>query len=241
MLRTPRYAEQGQGGGWGWEGGTRRELTVASSRLTTLDKLVVPSGTRRLDLRENALLSLDSDSGRPPWPGQLEEVDLSGNRLVVLRGLGSHAHLHTLNLSNNSLLRLDGHVLSQLPRLASLNISQNSLSSIDEVVACRHTLRQLTASHNSLTQLPAIAHCSALQELDLGKNMIAALGDIPDRLPRSLRWPESGEAGAGGWGWAQPLPRHFPPFRWPASSACRALTTEARGSSPMSDHPSTVS
>ena len=188
MLRTPRYAEQGQGGGWGWEGGTRRELTVASSRLTTLDKLVVPSGTRRLDLRDNALLSLDSDSGRPPWPGQLEEVDLSGNRLVVLRGLGSHAHLHTLNLSNNSLLRLDGHVLSQLPRLASLNISHNSLSSIDEVVACRHTLRQLTASHNSLTQLPAIAHCSALQELDLGKNMIAALGDIPDRLPRSLRF-----------------------------------------------------
>eukprot|EP00947_MAST-08B_sp_MAST-8B-sp1_P002182 g2182.t1 len=162
-------------------------MTVRDTRIASIDKLVVPSGTKRLDLRSNELLDLGSPTKH--WPKRLEEIDLANNRLVILRGLGSHEYLHTLDLSFNSLSSLQG--LDQLPRLENLNVSHNNLSRVDELggprSGCRRSLSRLNASHNSLTQLPRLADCVALRELDLSKNMVAGLGDVPDKLPRSLR------------------------------------------------------
>ena len=126
LARTPRM----RGPGPAWSEGS---FTVSGNHIASIDKLVVPSGTRRLDLRSNDLLDLGSPT-KHHWPKRLEEIDLANNRLVVLRGLGSHEYLHTLDLSFNSLSSLHG--LDSLPRLENLNMSHNNLSRIDELGGC---------------------------------------------------------------------------------------------------------
>lgn len=152
-------------------------INVSGQGLSSLDDIVLGNQVARsLHASSNALLRL-----RPfpsSWTHHLEILDLSENRLVVLKE-HSFQHLHaltTLNLSNNSLSTLPTLFHSRT-KLKAFNVSKNNLSTINlqDLGFDTTALEELNVSENSLTHVPHVVGCTSLYSLNVRMNLIASL------------------------------------------------------------------
>jgi hypothetical protein len=164
--------------------------------------LRILSELRGLDLSGNGL------TGPPAWlellPG-VEELDLSGNRIAELTGVGFAAGLRALDLSENRItalpegwarcgrlrwLSLTGNrideltALAELPAIEVLDVARNRVRSLNGLPGAA-TLRSLDASSNLVAELPTeLAAFQALRRLDLSRNRLTGtqlevLSDLP--------------------------------------------------------------
>ena len=94
--------------------------------------------------------------------------------------------------------------LGQLALLVELTIDHNRLVALPHQVQNLSHVTRLDVSYNRLTGLPMLRQMTALRELHVGFNQLAALGDMGDCLPPALqvlslrdnklaRLPESGK------------------------------------------------
>eukprot|EP00753_Platysulcus_tardus_P015668 PLAT519.1.p1 GENE.PLAT519.1~~PLAT519.1.p1 ORF type:complete len:317 (-),score=115.95 PLAT519.1:83-1033(-) len=94
------------------------------------------------------------------WPS-LEVLDLHGNQLATVEGLGELEALMELDLRDNQLIQLSG--LSGCAALELLNLAGNKLQSTEELAALPlDALCELDLSHNAL---PSAAACAPLARL----------------------------------------------------------------------------
>ncbi|XP_063242159.1 toll-like receptor 6 [Bacillus rossius redtenbacheri] len=187
-------------------------LNASSNRLVALPPELFQS------CREVKEVYLQNNSISVLAPGLLEGLDqllvldLSGNQLTsnwvnrdTFSGL---VRLVVLNLSSNSIARVDAHVFRDLYSLQVLNLERNGLEVIaDGAFAALSNLHALTLSHNSLASLEphhlaglyvlnqlfvdgnhlsvvhprAFENCTNLQDLGLSGNL---LEEVPEGLGR---------------------------------------------------------
>ncbi|KAL6073932.1 hypothetical protein QOT17_004626 [Balamuthia mandrillaris] len=133
-----------------------------------------------------------------PLYSNLQELNLSGNRLTQLSLLDKLPKLKALSLNGNQLTRLPATIaqcsdleklelrnnqLQQLPleigfltKLEDLHLTGNPLSSLPPSIGYLANLEVLDVSSCGLRQLPEeLSYCFRLIELDLGNNNLGAL------------------------------------------------------------------
>jgi Leucine-rich repeat (LRR) protein len=125
-------------------------------------------------------------------------LNLHGNRISVLEGLGHLRQLETLDLSSNSIAQIQG--LEALgSSLRALNLACNHIERV-EGLASLCALTHLNLSFNAIRTLQGFAPLAAgssLVELDLRGNRIADLAEIRHlaglrHLRSLLLWTEAG-------------------------------------------------
>ncbi|KAJ3127504.1 hypothetical protein HK098_006282 [Nowakowskiella sp. JEL0407] len=150
----------------------------------------------RIDLSQNNLsetLSFD------PPPFNIQEVDLSRNKITRISDLSVHRFLQRLCLDDNSITEING--LSQCMHLTYLSLSRNSISKIEGLdnlplkyldvqsnkltslsgTQSLHFLETLIASNNAITTLSPeinLKNHPCLQSLNLENNLISAPEEI---------------------------------------------------------------
>ena len=115
--------------------------------------------------------------------GSLDVIDLSDNELVDVGVdvLADATFIGTLNLSNNALRRLPAAVALAVDRIARLDVSGCSLTSLDNWVVKKWPqtrLVELLLSGNRLTVLPSIvvgSVRSSMKHLDVSGNLLSTL------------------------------------------------------------------
>jgi Leucine-rich repeat (LRR) protein len=109
--------------------------------------------------------------------GHLHRLCLSNVGLSALEGdfLVRFPQLRSLQLSGNRLTEVPG--LGNLHRLISLDAQHNRLTTL-EGVQHLSSLTQLIANDNALTQVPGLATLTRLTRLDLRGNQLAALDGV---------------------------------------------------------------
>ncbi|KAG0198299.1 cysteinyl-tRNA synthetase, partial [Mortierella sp. NVP41] len=151
------------------------------------------SQLRKLDIRQNGILNLDSLNDMR----SLEELLVDYNTNVVannsfgalvrasivkcnmtdlhLRGTGDT--LTFLDVSSNKLSNLAPALFEHLRSLETLKLDNNSISSIPSTIGTLRSLRTLSLANNNISSLPdEIAQLESLIELDVHSN---SLGEIP--------------------------------------------------------------
>lgn len=173
----------------------RRYLTSIPSALPDNTQAVLLQGNnitafplKPLALRDLIVLNLadnqmmmwpNDDSQLPPFEtlNKVERVDLSGNRLRVIRPnafMGAFS-LRTLHLSNNQLVALMPNALLGLLSLTALDLSGNNITSVHEHMwTATPQLTLLNISDNSLTALTddSFARVPHLETLILSSNRL---------------------------------------------------------------------
>ncbi|KAI8060555.1 hypothetical protein BC940DRAFT_350534 [Gongronella butleri] len=102
-----------------------------------------------------------------PFVPQLEDLQLSGNQLATLTPLHHLPHLQCLNLEHNNLT--DWHqvnALTTLPRLHTLFLNNNQLTSIELLPDTFREIVFLRVDHNQLTEWHHIDQLDALPQLN---------------------------------------------------------------------------
>uniref|UniRef100_A0A3Q3W8N7 Toll-like receptor 3 n=1 Tax=Mola mola TaxID=94237 RepID=A0A3Q3W8N7_MOLML len=124
----------------------------------------------------------------PNLPSNLISLDMSHNRLLAVRpmSLAPYPGLQHLNISYNSIIKLDGGLCQTLPLLQTLNIQHNQVLSLkyEDLIHCTN-LTQLTLASNKLRlQGEPFSALQSLKFLDVSKNKLqsAKLGSQP-QLP----------------------------------------------------------
>jgi Leucine-rich repeat (LRR) protein len=109
--------------------------------------------------------------------GHLHRLSLSNVGMSALEGdfLGRFPQLRSLQLSGNRLMALPG--LGNLRRLVSLDVQHNRLTAL-EGVQHLSSLTQLIANDNALTEVPGLATLTRLTRIDLRGNQLAALDGV---------------------------------------------------------------
>ncbi|SMF30557.1 MULTISPECIES: leucine-rich repeat domain-containing protein [unclassified Pseudomonas] len=109
--------------------------------------------------------------------GHLHRLSLSNVGMSALEGdfLGRFPQLRSLQLSGNRLMALPG--LGNLRRLVSLDVQHNRLTTL-EGVQHLSSLTQLIANDNALTEVPGLATLTRLTRLDLRGNQLAVLDGV---------------------------------------------------------------
>ena len=102
------------------------------------------------------------------------ELDANANRIVALDGINSFKALTKLNMSQNSIRRLDNITLSQFESISSnlteLDLSHNNINVLDTLSL--PLLRVLKLKDNLLVTMPNLTKLSSLESLDLSYNSI---------------------------------------------------------------------
>lgn len=100
----------------------------------------------------------------------LRSLDLSNNHIQVIGDkLSTLVRLRELNLSNNSIIRLEG--ISACKKLCLLNLQGNNIPKIENLSGHRK-LRSLNLSGNQIVRLEALNDIPNLTHLDLSRNQI---------------------------------------------------------------------
>jgi Leucine-rich repeat (LRR) protein len=109
--------------------------------------------------------------------GHLQRLCLSNVGLTSLQSdfLGRFSHLRSLQLSGNKLTAVPG--LGDLHRLIRLDLQHNRLATLDEVQHLS-SLTQLALNDNQLTAIPGLATLTRLTRLDLRRNRLTALDGV---------------------------------------------------------------
>ena len=184
-----------------------RNLDLSGNRLTSLLTLAPLPGSslRILNLSRNRLLGLSGVGGF----GALAQLDVSSNALIDLEGVSNLTGLVNLYAQENQLGREEGFTdqnrnkqfdegepftddsgngrrdtdplaeVQNLPKLASLHLYGNRISSI-ESLRNLPSLHTLLLSGNLVDSIRALSRFSSLKILALGNNRIHTLGGIGD-------------------------------------------------------------
>jgi hypothetical protein len=153
-----------------------QRLDVSNNQLTSLNGLAIPSLTT-LKAHHNriARLVVASDFLR-----SLKSLDVSFNPVKSIGAISGCANLTALIISNARLTAL-GDALTAVPRLNTLVVSNNELTSLKGVEHLR-LLTALSASHNRLDNdvFAAISGAEELRKLRLNSN--AGITQLPSRF-----------------------------------------------------------
>eukprot|EP00039_Didymoeca_costata_P000583 m.46317 g.46317 ORF g.46317 m.46317 type:complete len:1012 (+) comp10359_c0_seq1:218-3253(+) len=151
----------------------KTELSLINKRLTNLSQAIHPITTeplsslanlRTLSLHRNELTSMEGLEHLT----QLEELDLSSNKIIKIQGLSTLANLRYLNLASNKITTISG--LESLVQLARLNIAFNSIKRV-EGLGKSQSLQELDLRGNAIAfykDIQALAYLPSLRTLSLG-------------------------------------------------------------------------
>jgi len=110
----------------GWEEGSLANLlylNLSENLLSAMPALAMP-GLKKVSLAKNEIEKCEAFTGHE----SIEELDLSGNVLESLAGIGNMPNLKSLNLAKNKITSLEG--MAGLPELKSLDLSGNQLQDL---------------------------------------------------------------------------------------------------------------
>ena len=173
---TVTRAARGSGGVCGRTPAVRDAIVAlvgASGGCGAVAEAQLAAVTGTLDVSDKGLTSL-MDGDFDGLAG-LGGIDVSGNRLTSLPGLGDLSGLVSLDASGNWLTSLPG--LKRLTGLTSLDVSDNRLSRLPGMGKLT-SLISLDVSDNRLTVLPNLNSLSALTSLDASDNQLKKLPNL---------------------------------------------------------------
>ncbi len=170
-----RVADCGHGGA---------ALSMAMVGITLLpESLFGLTQLQHLDLAGNQLAKL------PPKLAQLSgllSLNLEGNALQSLGGIGKLPSLTALNARRNRLASLPEEVC-ELPALISLDVGDNALTALPEALRSLGALEFLRADGNQLDGISeAVLELANLRNLSLGQNKIASVPHGIARLEKLI-------------------------------------------------------
>lgn len=130
----------------------------------------------QLDLSGNQLQNLPEDF---PALKQLKLLNLDNNRLhYIPKSIGKLLNLEQFSAVNNQLEKL--HARLFVPRLKSLNVSNNLLTSLPAGIQNSPLLEKLFLARNKLKELPKSIHaCQNLRQIKLDENR---MNGLPERF-----------------------------------------------------------
>ena len=145
-------------------------VDIGSNNLTEFPLFLQELPIKTLNLTHNQITSPDPDISLP----LLQSVNISANNLKgVPSFLLRSPHLLELYLTNNNLSALDETVLSSIPELNTLDLSQNNLRTLPKSFSKLNKLNTLDLSHNEFSSLPSCLNQLAdLTSLDLSYNLL---------------------------------------------------------------------
>jgi hypothetical protein len=144
---------------------TRRNMTLFDgTRLSSQEDRDMLQAIARLDLSHNRISVMRGMQ----YLGRLTELDLSHNALESLDRLP--LGLRKLNVSHNNLTQLAG--MAALTQLQLIDCSHNVVVSLAGLPPTA-SLRVVKASHNRLVSGKGLEACHGLRELDVSANLVA--------------------------------------------------------------------
>lgn len=163
-----------------------REILLQNNELYELPKGVFHQLTQLLvlDLSKNLLTSHHINNETFAGLIRLVILNLSHNSLTRLdsKTFRELYFLQVLNLRNNSIGYIDDNTFTPLYNLHELNLAENRLHTLsDKLFNGLQVLSKLTLNNNliSIVELNVFKNCSDLKELDLSSNQ---LQDVPEAL-----------------------------------------------------------
>ncbi|MEZ4446271.1 MAG: DUF4178 domain-containing protein [Polyangiaceae bacterium] len=147
------------------------ELSVRKNQLTELTSLAPLPALRVLDATDNQITSLAGSERLPA----LKKLTLAKNRIASLEGAPDLPTLETLDLRENQLTDL---ALPTYPKLTSLAVDQNQLTTLQAALPSLVGLTTLTVGHNQLTSLDGTNTLTKLTTLDVESNKLTTLDPI---------------------------------------------------------------
>ncbi|KAF9101263.1 hypothetical protein BGX29_005838 [Mortierella sp. GBA35] len=146
----------------------------------------VPKSVKTLQVRSNLL----SDLTNFGHLANLQYLDISHNAIEDLTGLSSLVHLRELIAEGNNIKSVSA--LQQMDGLIRLDVSRNSLTSLDFRWSKLQRLEFLNVSHNRIEQLENLESLAGLIHANLAHNCIEDISLVqPLRRLRILRLSEN--------------------------------------------------
>merc|ERR1712118_656182 len=158
----------------GWEEGSLANLlylNLSENLLSAMPALAMPA-LKKVSLAKNEIEKCEAFTGHEG----IEELDLSGNLLENLAGIGNMPNLKTLNIGKNKIASLEG--MAGLPELKTLDLSGNLLEDLAGPWAEAASLTSVNLSGNLLTtpkpfenlrSLPKLRSLSVSEECGTGE------------------------------------------------------------------------
>ncbi|KAF2638137.1 hypothetical protein P280DRAFT_471798 [Massarina eburnea CBS 473.64] len=157
------------------------ELDVSKNNLDQVKG--IPYTMRRLQAQNNCLTALTT------WTTlmNLQYLDISGNDIDTLDGLGELIHLRTLKADDSRIRSLNG--VLHLDGLIELSVAGNEIETVDFAAANLKSMTDLNLRGNRLYEVRNIHRLPQLQHLNLDDNHIDEfpLIDTPSNPSKALR------------------------------------------------------
>ena len=152
------------------------QLNLTGCKLEKIPNLLAFENLQDLDLSHNKISCIE---GLDKLPG-LQSLDLSINQLSHIEGLEQLLNLQSLNLGFNQLFRIVG--LEQLTKLQSLYLWYNQLSRIEGLEQLPN-LQSLNLGNNQLTNIEGLEQLLNLRSLNLRGNQLTSIVGL-EQLPK---------------------------------------------------------
>merc|ERR1719281_1890924 len=140
----------------GWEEGSLASLLYLNLSENLLSAM---PALKKVSLAKNEIEKCEEFKGHEG----IEELDLSGNLLENLAGIGNMPNLRTLNIAKNKIASLEG--MAGLPELKSLDLSGNQLEDLAGPWVEIPNLTSVNLSGNLLATAKPFEHLRALPKL----------------------------------------------------------------------------
>lgn len=150
-----------------------QELNMSECRFPSSEMSIIAGlpSLQRLTLTECGLSTIAGLENAQ----NLTHLNLSNNTLRKLDPLSSMIKLQSLDLSHNALTNLNA--LTSLTSLEHLNVSYNVLNTVSPIAVCRK-LTTLLANNNQIANLNAIDNLQDLTTLNVYKNALADVSEL---------------------------------------------------------------
>ncbi len=161
----------------GIEGFTNLEcLNASNNEIENIENVFLLKNIRELYLGSNKIKDINCLSSL----GRLNKLFLSQNAIANIDPIGELYLLEVLNLSKND-IKGSLSSLIRLKNLKYLDISNNSISSLEGIENCEN-LKDLIATGNQIKDVTILRNCRMASRLQLNQNQIETF-DILDSLP----------------------------------------------------------
>ena len=152
------------------------QLNLTGCKLEKIPNLLAFENLQDLDLSHNKISCIEGLDKLP----ELQSLDLSINQLSHIEGLEQLLNLQSLNLGFNQLFRIVG--LEQLTKLQSLYLWYNQLSRIEGLEQLPN-LQSLNLENNQLTNIEGLEQLLNLGSLNLRGNQLTSIVGL-EQLPK---------------------------------------------------------
>ncbi|KAF8322697.1 L domain-like protein, partial [Clavulina sp. PMI_390] len=123
---------------------------------------------------QNKITKIDGLAS-PSIGASLTSLELGGNRIRMIEGLGALVNLEELWLGKNKITKLEN--LSSLTKLRILSIQSNRIVKIENLDALEN-LEELYLSHNGVEKLEGLEKNVKLTTLDVGNNRVPEVENL---------------------------------------------------------------